>query len=222
MDLTQLLALTQRSRAVRVRAGGKTGVLVLEGGQITHATANGHVGAEAFFEMVRWEGGIFEDLPRTSTDAYPRNVEVPTTHLIMEAARLRDEAQRTAGGGEPQTAHPLQARLRELMTACSFSGDAGLLAPDGGIVAVHLGRAGTRRTLAELANTLHSFSAMLQRGLVRRLLFEDDEETVVLCDVAGDGELRLLVVTDTGPRVGSVLSETRRVAQSLQPSEESR
>jgi CheY-like chemotaxis protein len=221
-DLTQLLAMTQRSRAVRIRAGAKSGVLVLEDGQIVHATANGRVGAEAFSEMVGWEGGIFEDLPRTNGAAYPRNVDVSTTQLIMEAARRRDEAHLAHRPAESQAQGPLHARLKELLAGCSFSCDACLLAPEGSIVAIHQGRAGTRRTLADLADSLHTFASALNRGQVRRLLIEDDQETVVLCDVAGEGDLRLLVATDTGPRVGSVLSETRRVAQALLSTAEQR
>jgi CheY-like chemotaxis protein len=214
-DLTQLLAMTQRSRSVRVRAGTKDGVLVLEDGQLTHATANGRVGADAFYEMVCWSGGTFEDVPQADLAGYPRNVDVPTAHLILEAARLRDEAR--AAWDTAVAPAPFAAKLKELLGARGFACDACVLAPDGTIVATHQGRPEARRSLKDVAGAVHTLASTLGPRQVRRLLIEDDEETVVLCDVPGAASHSLLLVTDSGPRMGGVLAEARRLAQELQP-----
>jgi CheY-like chemotaxis protein len=214
-DLTQLLAMTQRSRSVRVRAGGKDGVIVLEDGQLTHATANGHAGADAFYEMVCWNGGTFEDIPQPDLAAFPRNVEVSTAHLILEAARLRDEAR--AAWDTAAAPAPFAAGLKELLGASGFACDACVLSSDGTILAKHQGRPGARRALKEIANAVRALASSLGPQQVRRILIEDDEETVVLCDVPGTGGQSLLLVTDSGPRMGGVLAEARRLAQALQP-----
>jgi len=216
-DLTQLLAMTNRSRSVRVRAGTKDGVLVLEDGQLTHATANGHFGDAAFYEMVCWNGGTFEDIPQADLAAYPRNVDVSTAHLILEAARLRDEARLARDAAAAPV--PFAAKLKELLGAGGFACDACVLAADGAILARHQGRPGARRSLDEVAGAIHTFAGALGRQQVRRLLIEDDEETVVLCDVPGASAQSLLLVTDSGPRMGGVLAEARRLAQALQPPE---
>jgi CheY-like chemotaxis protein len=218
-DLTQLLAMTQRSRSVRVRAGTKTGVLVLKDGQLTHSTANGRSGPDAFYEMVCWDGGTFEDIPQADVAAYPRNVEVSTAHLILEAARLRDEARAPAPATAPATAGPLTGKLKELLGNGGFVCDACIVAPDGTVVAQHSGRAGKRRPISDVADTLHQHVSALGRPSLRRLLLEDDEETVVLCDVPGAAALRLLLIADCGPRMGGVLAEARRLAQALRPPE---
>jgi CheY-like chemotaxis protein len=216
-DLTQLLAMTKRSRSVRVRAGGKDGVLVLEDGQLTHATANGRVGAEAFCEMVCWNGGTFEDIPQADLAAFPRNVEVSTAHLILEAARLRDETR--AAWDAAAAPAPFAVKLKELLGASGFACDACVIAPDGTILAKHQGRPGARRSLKDIAAAVRALATTLGPQQVRRVLIEDDEETVVLCDVPAVAGQSLLLVADSGPRMGGVLAEARRLAHALQPPE---
>jgi CheY-like chemotaxis protein len=214
-DLTQLLAMTERSRSVRVSAGAKAGVLVLEDGQLTHATANGRSGPEAFYEMVGWEGGLFEDISQADGGAYPRNVDVSTTHLIMEAARLRDEKRLAASATPAPTGSKLEGQLKKLVAGGGCPCDVCVLGADGSVLARHNGRPGARRPLDGLTGALRAFASASERRHLRRLLVEDDEETVVLCDM-GDSGARLLLVADSGPKVGEVLAEARRLAQALQ------
>jgi CheY-like chemotaxis protein len=213
-DLTQLLAMTERSRSVRVSAGAKTGVLVLEDGQLTHATANGRSGPDAFYEMVGWEGGLFEDIAQADRAAYPRNVDVSTTHLMMEAARVRDEKRRVETDLPAAIGGKLAGQLKKLVSNGGCPCDVCVLAADGSVLARHDGRPGAR-PLEGLTGALRAFAAACERRHLRRLLIEGDEETVVLCDI-GDSGARLLLVADSGPKVGEVLAEARRLTQALQ------
>ncbi|HHQ48416.1 MAG TPA: response regulator, partial [Acidobacteria bacterium] len=62
-DITQLLAMSGRRLGVRITFKQLSGVLGFEGGQLVHASTGKLRGEEAFFAMVRWAGGTFEELP---------------------------------------------------------------------------------------------------------------------------------------------------------------
>ncbi len=93
-DIAQLLAISGRRLGVRVTFKDFSGVLGFENGQLIHAATGNLQGEDAFFEMVRWAGGTFEELP----DATPLrpNVSLPLSQLMIEAARRRDEAEHKA------------------------------------------------------------------------------------------------------------------------------
>jgi CheY-like chemotaxis protein len=101
-DIAQLQALTGRSNAIRVASGSSQGVLVFQNGNIVHVSTGNKTGEEAFFQMAGWRGGKFDELPSKQKGAYSANVQMSTTHLIMEAARLRDEARKTQVENHPQ------------------------------------------------------------------------------------------------------------------------
>jgi CheY-like chemotaxis protein len=96
-DVAQLLAMSGRTKVVRVSCGAKLGVLGFKGGRLVHASAGDLAGEDAFYAMAVWEGGSFEDLSGRPAKRFTANVSLPTTQLMMEAARLRDESRvRTA------------------------------------------------------------------------------------------------------------------------------
>jgi CheY-like chemotaxis protein/predicted regulator of Ras-like GTPase activity (Roadblock/LC7/MglB family) len=100
-DLTQLLALSGRSKAVRVANGDRTGVLIFRDGGLRHASTARKRGPDAFFEMAEWPCANFQDLPELEVADHRDNVDLTTAHLMMEAARLQDEeAQRQRIAGE--------------------------------------------------------------------------------------------------------------------------
>jgi len=90
-DVTQLLAMSGRSMAVRVTFGERSGTLMFRQGRLAHASAGDLEGEEAFFEMARWSGGTFEEMSRPTAGSLPQNVEMPFSQLMIEAARHRDE-----------------------------------------------------------------------------------------------------------------------------------
>lgn len=90
-DLVQLLAVTRKRRSVRIANGRHEGMLVFDNGSLTHASSGELEGEEAFFEMVRWHGGSFEESPEPSPGQPLPNISVSVAHLMMEAARRRDE-----------------------------------------------------------------------------------------------------------------------------------
>ncbi|NOZ93678.1 MAG: response regulator [Acidobacteria bacterium] len=95
-DVTQLLAMSGRSLAVRVTFGRRSGMLRFRDGQLVHAAAGRLVGEEAFFEMARWTAGTFEEMPESGEASPEPTIQLPLSQLMIEAARRRDEAKREA------------------------------------------------------------------------------------------------------------------------------
>jgi CheY-like chemotaxis protein len=223
-DFTQLFTLSRKSRAVWVRLGSRSGQLVFRGGEVVHASTDTLSGAEAFYDMVEWEGGELEEVALPDEGTVALNVALPTTHLLMEAARLRDE--RIAGaspgrdGGrsgsasrapDPALARELEGMLEGYGRACyaAVLGDGGRpLAEAGALEGVCSG---------ELWEAVQPLLESYPRPGLRRLLVEDGSGTVVVAALSG--ARRLLVVGDGGERIGAVLVRVERLVQSLQGQE---
>ncbi|MBN2496522.1 MAG: response regulator [Deltaproteobacteria bacterium] len=90
----QLLAMERKTVALRLRAGdGQEGTLYLADGSLVHAELGDWLGEGAALELVGWEQPEMEIAPWVP--AGPRTVQENLPSLIMEAACLRDEKERT-------------------------------------------------------------------------------------------------------------------------------
>ena len=101
-DLTNLMMLSGKTKAVAVSFGDQKGVLIFKKGGLVHASAGAFQGEDAFFQMANWDGGTFDDMSETNGDAYPVNIKLASSHLLLEAARLKDEENKVANGGGEQ------------------------------------------------------------------------------------------------------------------------
>jgi CheY-like chemotaxis protein len=236
-DFTQLFGLTRKSRTVRARLGSKNGTLVFRNGEIVHASTEELEGAEAFFAMVDWEGGTFHDLPVGDEQQLASNVSVSTTHLLMEAARLRDE--RAAGAGARRAPLPaaaalpaardrsrgipalavaapadpaLSARLSGALDGVAWARYAAVLG-GGGEVLASLGELGPGEEQALWGSVRNVVEGYPRRGL-RRLLVEDGTGTVLVASLPGGR--RVLLVADGTERTGAVSLRLERLTQALQ------
>ncbi len=91
-DFTQLFSMSGKNTAIRVGCGERHGVLGFRDGHLVHACCGDIEGEQAFFDMTIWQGGTFEEIPATQGEALRVNITASTSHLMVEAARLRDEA----------------------------------------------------------------------------------------------------------------------------------
>jgi hypothetical protein len=94
LDLTQLVALGGGRKVIRVLCRDEEGVLVFENRALVHASTRDLQGEAAFFKLAQSDWGRFEELDREKRSAFPPNIERAMTHLLLEAARRRDEAAR--------------------------------------------------------------------------------------------------------------------------------
>jgi two-component system chemotaxis response regulator CheB len=88
-DIIQMCCLSMTSMVIRVKKGLREGTIVINEGEIIHAVHGSVVGEEAFYEIIAWESGSFETLGHISEPIV--SIQKGWQHLIMEAARLKDE-----------------------------------------------------------------------------------------------------------------------------------
>ncbi len=75
-------------------SGGKARVF-FESGQVSHATAPGKEGIEAFNEIVNWKGGMISEVHNAGPS--PRTIDLDWQILLMEAVRQIDETTARTG-----------------------------------------------------------------------------------------------------------------------------
>jgi len=100
-DLLQFLSFAGRTVKVLVTNNlGEEGEIGLEGDTVLWVQTRAHVGEEAFFEIVRWEGGGFEMRPLTKEEGERKGEAVSLSYLLLEGARRKDEDHLSETAGE--------------------------------------------------------------------------------------------------------------------------
>jgi CheY-like chemotaxis protein len=91
-DLLQFLSFAGRAVKVLVTNNlGEEGEIGLEGDSVLWVQTRTHIGEEAFFEIVRWEGGGFEMRPLTKEERGRKGEVLSLSYLLVEGARQKDE-----------------------------------------------------------------------------------------------------------------------------------
>jgi hypothetical protein len=131
-DLLQTVEAGRRSGVIMLRHPLRQGMLWLRDGRVVDAEIDGGSrGADAVYEMAFWDEGTFE-VDFTAVAA-PERIFQPTSALLLEAMRRRDEAMRDAPPPHaaipdppPQPPRPLLAVHRGLTllnVASSYAAD---------------------------------------------------------------------------------------------------
>ena len=169
LPVTDLLQTTEASRktgTIVLQHRGRRGTLWIRGGRVIDAELDELRGREAAFALIDWQEGRFEaDFAPISL---PDRIDEPTSYLLLEAMRLRDEAAR-----DQQT--PPHAALPDPPPA-----------PPRNLRALHRGL--TLLTIAASYGSDH-----LQPALLRRRLEDTRRETV-----ADQSVLDLFTLDDQG------------------------
>jgi ActR/RegA family two-component response regulator len=91
LDYLQLLILSGRQVILDVHgADGAHGQVFISKGDILHAICGALGGEEALYRCVSFKGGSFSNLPWT--EEHETTINKPAEFLLIEAARVRDEA----------------------------------------------------------------------------------------------------------------------------------
>ena len=99
-DIIQLKCMSGATAVVEFTGpNGEKARVFFEKGQVTHATAPGRQGMEAFNEIVRWKGGTVSEV--SDAPSSPRTIEMDWQHLLMEAVRGVDEVSAAAAKKSP-------------------------------------------------------------------------------------------------------------------------
>lgn len=116
-DLLQLLHANRRTGLVSLTASARgreeRGSVVLQNGEIVHATANGVEGEKALFRLLSWKEGTFAFTPRRVKVS--RTIHTPVRALLLEGVRQLDEANRLESAFPSREAHvALRMRATDL------------------------------------------------------------------------------------------------------------
>lgn len=93
VDLVQITCLAGRAGKLVVRSLNRDGTLYIRDGRIVAAEAGDRLGEDALFEMAVWPNGEFL-FAATDVDM-DQQVRMDTNTLLIEAARIHDEADRS-------------------------------------------------------------------------------------------------------------------------------
>jgi DNA-binding response OmpR family regulator len=89
-DFIQSLSAGEKDVEIDLEHGGEKGKIYMQQGQIIHADTDSLSGEEAFYSLMTWEEGEFQILPCSHFPT--RTIHAPTMSLLIEGARLVDEA----------------------------------------------------------------------------------------------------------------------------------
>lgn len=98
-DVIQLQGQNRFSGSISVAYDGGEGVIFMQGGEVVHAEAGPLRGEDAFTAILSWPAGNFVVHPNVSTVS--RTVEKGLNHLLLDAHRRMDEAQRANPDASP-------------------------------------------------------------------------------------------------------------------------
>ena len=122
-DVLQMECLNRRSCVLEVAAGKDTGRIYIQDGSIIHAESRNRHGEPALFHLLGLSGGEFRLKPFTRP---PRHtIDGHWESLLMEAARLHDEAAGTRPAPTPAQPEPPAATARQIeeIVLCSGTGE---------------------------------------------------------------------------------------------------
>jgi CheY-like chemotaxis protein/predicted regulator of Ras-like GTPase activity (Roadblock/LC7/MglB family) len=95
-DLLQFLSFSGRAvKLVVTNNIGEEGEIGLEGDNVLWVRTRSFSGEEAYFEIVRWEGGGFEMRPLREEERERKGTVISLSYLLLEGARRKDEGART-------------------------------------------------------------------------------------------------------------------------------
>jgi len=94
-DVIQMECLGRNSAVLEVKAGRHQGRIYIKDGQIVHAAVGDRKGEEAFLHLLGLRRGEF--VMKTFTEPPEQTIDTSYEMLLMEAARLQDEAIQAAG-----------------------------------------------------------------------------------------------------------------------------
>jgi hypothetical protein len=96
VDIIQLFCRNREASEVILEKDGDRGVLYVADGEVVHVKHGSEVGREAFYQLLRWNEGLFRiEKDSTTTE---RTIQVPWTALVMEALKRIDEEDQAPDG----------------------------------------------------------------------------------------------------------------------------
>lgn len=100
-DVLQLVIDRPIPMLMRIDGPSGQGAIEIADGQVIHARMNGHIGEQAFFELVGWNEGHFEVIDVVCPEE--RTIALPLQQLLMKAAMFHSEQEQMNETQEDKT-----------------------------------------------------------------------------------------------------------------------
>jgi predicted regulator of Ras-like GTPase activity (Roadblock/LC7/MglB family) len=218
IDLIQFPHVGRKTGHLIVNGANGEARLFYESGSLVHATMGNLSGMEALVRVVDWSEGEFEFLADLPPEI--KSIELDLHRAVMQALKIHDElkaeeqrrASTDTGNGEID--EELAGKLSEFIGSNDFALHACVLDSDGKVKASADGDDESPEGIDELRSTLHSFVQSHSRGVLNRILVEDNLGTVVLVRLT-DG-CGLIVIARQGASLGAVSMSVSRLATALE------
>jgi CheY-like chemotaxis protein len=122
-DVLQMECLNRKSSVLEVKAGSDSGRIYIEDGSIIHAESRTRHGEPALFQLLALGGGEFHLKPFSRPSRH--TIDGHWESLLMEAARLRDEAAAAPATPVEAEVEPSAATARRIeeIVLCSGTGE---------------------------------------------------------------------------------------------------
>ena len=92
MDIIQMECLSRSSTVLRITRGPLVAKLWIQDGELIDAETEGARGEAAFYRILAWKSGTFENLP--AEPERERTITKPVNALLLESAQTIDETRR--------------------------------------------------------------------------------------------------------------------------------
>ena len=90
LDIIQMVCLTRTSTVLRITRGPLVAKLWIQDGELFDAELEGARGEAAFYRLLAWKTGTFENLP--AEPDHERTIFKPVNALLLESAQSQDES----------------------------------------------------------------------------------------------------------------------------------
>ena len=90
LDIIQMECLTRTSTVLRITRGPLVAKLWIQDGELFDAELEGARGEAAFYRLLAWKTGTFENLP--AEPDHERTIHKPVNALLLESAQSQDES----------------------------------------------------------------------------------------------------------------------------------
>jgi CheY-like chemotaxis protein len=120
IDVIQMLCIGRKTVSLRLSEGQRSGVILIENGEIVHAIWEQYIGEDAFFQMMTVVNGLFHTSPLPPD--IERTIRGDWQYLLMEGIRRLDEL---AAGIIPDDQPRPSMRYAPIVSSMSQAPDAG-------------------------------------------------------------------------------------------------
>lgn len=206
-DLVQIPASAGKTGELLIATLEQDARLYFVEGRLVHLTLDDLEGAAVLPQIIGWREGEFEFRPDVLTDAASFDGDLLVAIEAADKASREDAASDDPGDREERLRKALYAFLSET----EFAIHACILYSNGTMDVCGAPRTSTPRWLEELRRSVVGLVGGYPRRQLRRLLFEDDEGTLVLTSLCEGASL--LVAAKRDAKLGAVSVSADRLAR---------